>query len=132
MLMTSDQDPDAVANLSGKGIHGVYCGCYRGMWWLHGTCFANPKPTLSVKDLILLLFTMTENNGFFHQYCGFCPNDAELNINFRLYLFRAVLPAMQELNDPVEKTEELRKRKRNTPTPAWGFSTSGLSVLKEL
>lgn len=51
VLMTSDQDPDTVANLSGKGINGVCCGCYRGVWWLHGTCFANPKPTLSVKGI---------------------------------------------------------------------------------
>lgn len=51
VLMTSDQYPDAVANLSGKGINGVCCGCYRGVWWLHGPCFASPKTTLSVKGV---------------------------------------------------------------------------------
>lgn len=104
VLMTSDQDPDAVANLSGKGIHGVCCGCYRGMWWLHGTCFCQSKTNFECEgDLILLLFTMTENNGFFHQYSWFLSNDAEPYINFRALPIPVLWPVQHvELNDPVE------------------------------
>ena len=43
VLTTSDPCPDAVASLSGRGINVVCYGCCRGVSWLHGPCFANPK-----------------------------------------------------------------------------------------
>lgn len=81
--------------------------------------------SFSVKDLILLLFTMTENNGFSISTRGFCPNDAEPYINFRLYLFRC-FGLFSMWNWMTLWKTGLRKRKRNTPTPAWGFSTLAL------